>query len=274
MKGLLTLSYMAFSLVEFIIYNMNSFDLSRNWFNFSFENPEKISPGHTAIYFFALEHCNRLGDKEKFGFPSQMVMEAIGIKKHQTYIKYFNDLISWGFFKMVQKSQNQYSANIISITYAMPKKDKALDKAFIKHRAKQGQSTGQSIGQSKVYIDKQETNKQETNKQETIEQDSILIFDEFRKLYPGTKRGLETEFAEFKKHKDWNEILPRLKFIIENQIKIREEAKEKKAFIAGWQHLKTFLHQRSWEIELKYTLPESKFNNGSPLDFIKDYQNG
>lgn len=129
---------------------MDIFTLSRNWFNFSFENPELINPTHTAILFFAIEHCNRLGGKEKFGFPTQMSMEAIGIKKHQTYIKYLNDLVDWGFIKMIQKSTNQYSANIISLVYAMPKKGKALDKAFIKHRAKQTESTRQS--KDSIYI--------------------------------------------------------------------------------------------------------------------------
>ena len=140
---------------------MDSFTLSRNWFNFSFENPELINPAHSAILFFAIEHCNRLGGKEKFGFPTQMTMDALGIKKNQTYTKYLNDLVNWGFIKMVQKSTNQYSANIISLVYALPKKDKALDKAFIKHQSKQTESTGQS----KDTIDKQ-VNK-ETKKQFT-----------------------------------------------------------------------------------------------------------
>jgi hypothetical protein len=124
--------------------DINSYELSRKWFDWSFENPEKISPNHAAIYFFAIEHCNRLGWRNKFGFPTQMVMDAIGIKKHQTYIKYFNDLVEWGFFELVQKSINQYSANIISLVSAKPKSGKALDKAIITHAAKQIKSNGQS----------------------------------------------------------------------------------------------------------------------------------
>lgn len=123
---------------------MDIYSLSRNFWDYAFENPEKISPNHAAIYFFAIEHCNRLGWKQKFGFPSQMTMDAIGIKKHQTYIRYFEDLCEWGFFKLVQKSKNQYSANIISLISAMPKNGKALDKAIIKHTAKQTESNGQS----------------------------------------------------------------------------------------------------------------------------------
>lgn len=167
---------------------INGYHLSRVWFDFCFENPEKISPNHTAIYFFAIEHCNRLGWKEKFGFPTQMTMDAIGIKKHQTYIKYLNDLIEWGFIKLIQKSTNQYSANIISLQNAKLKNGKALDKAFITHAAKQTQTNGQSTGQSKDSIDKQETNNQlTTNKEQqtnigagkpaTIEERSLIFMD-------------------------------------------------------------------------------------------------
>ena len=136
------------------IFILNGYELSRNWFDWCFENPEKINPNHTAIYFFAIEHCNRMGWKNKFGFPSQMTMEALGIKKHQTYIKYFNDLVEWGFFILVEKSRNQYSANIIRLNNAMTKNGKALDKANIKHVAKQTES----IGQSNSSIDKQTNN--------------------------------------------------------------------------------------------------------------------
>lgn len=140
---------------------MNGYELSRAWFDFCFENPEKINPAHSAIYLFAIEHCNRLGWKEKFGFPSQMTMDALGIKKHQTYIKYFNDIVNWGFFKLIQKSKNQYSSNIISLN-ANTKKGKALDKAIIKHTAKQTESNSQSTRQSNGSIIKQINNKQLT----------------------------------------------------------------------------------------------------------------
>jgi len=139
-------------------HNLNSYELSRRWFDFAFDNPEKVSPNHVAIYFFAIEHCNRLGWKTKFGFPTQMAMDALGIKKHQTYIRYFNDLVDWNFFNLIQKSQNQYSANIISLVSDMPKNGKALDKAIITHAANQTETNGQSNGQSNSSIDKQVNN--------------------------------------------------------------------------------------------------------------------
>jgi hypothetical protein len=159
---------------------MNGYELSRNWFDWSFENPELITPTHTAIYFFAIEHCNRLGWKDKFGFPTQMAMDAIGVKKHQTFTKHFTDLVEWGFIGLVQKSKNQYSANIISLKSAMPKNGKALDKAMIKHGAKQSQSTGQSMDS----IDKQETNKQGTINVSERKLKFASTLEPFQKLYP------------------------------------------------------------------------------------------
>jgi hypothetical protein len=148
---------------------MNGYELSHNWFDFCFENPEKINPSHTAIYFFAIEHCNRMGWKTKFGFPTQMAMDALGISKHSTYIKYFNDLVEWGFLILVQKSSNQYSSKIISLNFAMPKKGKALGKALVKHGEKQSLSEGESTVISDGSIIKQdnlEPNNLEPNNEE------------------------------------------------------------------------------------------------------------
>lgn len=118
--------------------------MSRAWFNFCFENPEKISPNHSALYFFCIEHCNRLGWKEKFGLPTTMAKEAIGIKSYNTYIKTLNDLINFGFILLIEKSKNQYSSNIVALSKFDKARNKALDKAMIKHGSKQVESTDQS----------------------------------------------------------------------------------------------------------------------------------
>ena len=124
---------------------MNSYELSRKWFDWCFENPHKVTPSHVAIYCFSVEHCNRLGWKTNFGLPTTMVMEAVGIKSYNTYIKTFNELVDFGFIKLVEKSKNQYSANIIALSKFNKALDKALDKAMIKHKTKQRESTRQSI---------------------------------------------------------------------------------------------------------------------------------
>ena len=124
---------------------MDIYKLSRSFWDYAFENPDKIKANHCALYFFAVEHCNRLGWKEKFGLPTTMVMEAIGIKSYNTYIKTFNELVEFGFFNLHERSKNQYSSNIIALSKFDKANDKALDKALIKHATKQSESTQQSI---------------------------------------------------------------------------------------------------------------------------------
>jgi hypothetical protein len=152
----------------FNILTLDIFKLYRNFWDFAFENPEKIKPNHIAIFSFAIEHCNRLGWKKKFGLPSTMTMEAVGIKSYNTYITAFNELVEYGFIELIEKSKNQYSSNIIALSNNFKALDKALDKAFIKHTTKQDESTIQSTGESISSIDIQETTIQETNLQDEI----------------------------------------------------------------------------------------------------------
>ena len=136
---------------------MNGYELSRQWFDFAFEHPNDITPVHGVLYLFIVEHCNRMGWKEKFGLPTTMAKEAIGVRSYNTYKNALEDLVSWGFVIMVERSKNQFSSNIVALSKfdkATDKAtDKALDKALIKHGTKQRESTRQSIDS----IDKQET---------------------------------------------------------------------------------------------------------------------
>lgn len=174
--------------------SMNGYDLSRAWWDFAFTNPEKVKPTHAALFFFAIENCNRMGWAEKFRLPSEMAMAAIGVHSYKTYIAALNDLCEWGFLIMVQKSTNQYSANIVALVNFTEAQDKAptkaLDKALLKQSTKQVQSI--------ASINKQETknNKQQTNTGEelfeipTLEQ-LIAYADE-----KGFTDGIAYEFLE------------------------------------------------------------------------------
>jgi len=134
---------------------MNSYELSRNFTDWCFDNPHKVKPIHYAIFYFSIEHCNRLGWKQNFGFPSQMVMEAIGVKNWRTYSAGLNELAEFGFIKIIEKSQNQYSSNIIAIVNFTKAHTKPLDKALSNHHTNHSQTT--------VSIDKQDNNKQLNN---------------------------------------------------------------------------------------------------------------
>lgn len=132
---------------------VTGYQLSRDWHDFAFSNPEKIKPNHGALYFFIIDHCNRLGWKEKFGLPSSMAMEAIGVRSYNTYISALQDLIDFGFVTMLEKSRNQFSANIIALSNFDKALDKALDRAdkmLYQNLTKQSESTGESNYQSTV----------------------------------------------------------------------------------------------------------------------------
>ena len=194
---------------------MDGYSLSRGFWDFAFENPEKVKPTHIAIYFFAVEHCNRLGWKVKFGLPTAMVLDAIGVKSYSVYKKCFDDLAEWGFFDVLEYSKNQYSANIIALKENCKALDKALDKAMVKHVSKQVESTYQSNS----TIDKHITIKQVNNEQ--AENKNNLIFNELinsEMWIENTSMQSKSKFipAEVKKHlKNYNDMI-NVQFDIKN----------------------------------------------------------
>ena len=212
---------------------MDIFKLNRNFWDFAFANPDKIKPNHCSVYYFSIEHCNRLGWKKKFGFPTSMVMEATGIKSYSVYKKTFDELCQFGFFEIIELSKNQYSSNIIALQENYKANDKALDKALIKHTTKQSESTGESISS----IDIQETSIQETNKQSKEYKDNM--FEIFWNLYDNKK----DRFACYNKF---------VKLDIETINKIIQVVPEYLKTITDKQfqkHPKTWIHNKCWNDE-------------------------
>lgn len=209
---------------------MNSYDLSRKWFDWTFENPERINPNHTALYFFIIEHCNRLGWKEKFGLPTTMAKEAIGIRSYNTYINTLNDLVEFGFVKLIEKSKNQYSSNIVALSNFNKAPDKALDKALTKHGTKQRES-----------IDS--INKQETIEQETIE---IIPFQE------RVSKFLNWFNAEFTKHGK-----PQSKFrTLNNQTESNLKRLLDKYSTEEWSYAFSNMVKSDWVVQNKNATPD------------------
>ena len=90
-------------------------------------------------------------------------------------------------------------------------------------------------------------------------EDERAIFESARKLYPHTKRGLDTEFKDFqKKHRDWRQVLPLLKAAIEKQIEWRKNANGD--FRPEWKNFQTWTNQRCWELEMTTTNTHSSFD--------------
>jgi hypothetical protein len=93
---------------------MNGYQLTDAWFEFRFQHPEKVNHAHTELYFYLVYHWNKLSQKEKFGLPSAITMEATGIKNYKTYSKCLKDLVEFGFIRIVQEAINQHQAVVVA----------------------------------------------------------------------------------------------------------------------------------------------------------------
>ena len=95
-------------------------------------------------------------------------------------------------------------------------------------------------------------NKTTSTKKATPEQSAM--FNEFRLMYSGVKRGNETEFENFRrKHRDWEVCLSKLKVALIKEIAHRGILKKENKFVPEWKNLQTWINQRCWEIE--YNVP-------------------
>ena len=148
---------------------MNGYNLIRDWYNFKFENPSRVKASHSDFYCYLIDRWNRLGQKQEFGLPTSVTMEALGIGSYNTYKKTLQDLIDFGFIKLVTESKNQYQSKVI----ALSKNDKASDKAL-------DEAHNKAIDKATDTIDKQ-MNK-ETNEQYRSFAHLSISINEFHKL--------------------------------------------------------------------------------------------
>jgi predicted transcriptional regulator len=123
------------------------------------------------------------------------------------------------------------------------------------------EQTKQSLEDTKQSLDYNNNNnniRDNNNNNNNIDRNSKIkeykdIFEESRKIYKGTKRGCNTEFEVFIKHKDWQEVLPMLKAAIQREIQYIEGLKREGKFAPEYKHFKTWLNQRCWENEFLST---------------------
>lgn len=107
---------------------LNGYTLTRQWYNFRFENPNKAKHVHSDLYFYIIDRWNRFGQKEIFTIPTATTMEALGIGSYNTYKTALHDLIEFGFIEVIEWSRNQHYSTVI----ALSKNDKAIYKALDK----------------------------------------------------------------------------------------------------------------------------------------------
>jgi hypothetical protein len=94
-------------------------------------------------------------------------------------------------------------------------------------------------------------------------------FDHFKQFYDaypkeGRKRGLDVEFKDFMKQKDFRRVAPLLLPAIEARKEHREKQKAA-GFLPNMKNMKTWIHQRCWE-ETMEEISKKTYN-------ITDYDN-
>lgn len=180
--------------------SVNGYSLSRQWYDFAFENQDKVNPIHGCLYLWLVELNNRLGWVERFASPASQAMAAIGIKRHKSYKKAFDDLVTWGLVRVVQKAKNQYTANVISLRYSRVISGDALSNSVLSasdnlYKAEDNcyvqndQCSDQSTAQSTAHILKPETLKPETIQEDKPDKPApinmpFVIVKEFKKIFP------------------------------------------------------------------------------------------
>lgn len=94
-------------------------------------------------------------------------------------------------------------------------------------------------------------NKKQTKSENEDFSDLEAAFEDFRKTYPGTKRGFKIEFENFKKKypKTWRDIVPLLRPAIEREIKYHQQAAAAGQFVPSYKHLQTWINNAGWETE-------------------------
>jgi len=204
---------------------MNGYNLIRAWYNFKFENPEKVKAKHSDFYCYLVDQWNRLGQKSSFGLPTNYTMECLGISSYNTYKGVLDDLIKFGFVKLVKDSKNQHQSKIIALSNFDKALDKALDKATAKALKKATDKAPDSITKQLNNI--------------TIEQKNNL-FDQFWNLYD-KKVDRKKSFDKWKKLDI--ETMQKIIDVVPAYVKKHKDIQYRKNPV-------TFLNNESWNDDL------------------------
>lgn len=262
--------------------SINGYNLTRDWYDFKFENPSKVRANHSDFYLYLVDQWNRLGQKKEFGLPTSYTMECLGIGSYNTYKKILSDLVLFGFVIIVKDSNNQHNSKIIALSKFDKASDKAsdepinkaLDKATIKALDKPidtiikqyNKLTIEQIKNILFYFNelpKSEISKRisELTKNDSSDENSINIpFDDFWDLYDkkvGEKEKLKKKWSKLKDSE--RELI--MKFIPEYK-KSQPDKKYRK-------NPDTFFNQKSWNDELIQPEQKTEENKFVKIDYSK-----
>lgn len=99
--------------------------------------------------------------------------------------------------------------------------------------------------------EKEDKSSKKKNNQTSPTDEEHQMFEDFRKVYQGKKRGHDTEFNFFiAQNKDWREVLPKLSLAVTRENVLREQARSLNKFFPEPKNLQTYLNgkNRAWEV--------------------------
>lgn len=91
-----------------------------------------------------------------------------------------------------------------------------------------------------------------TKELKNIRKEYMSIFEDFRKAYQGTKRGLDVEFKNFKsKNKDYADVVHLLLPSFNRELMHRKRLEERNEFVPPFANLSTWINQKRWTQEFE-----------------------
>jgi len=182
--------------------NINGYTLTRNWYNFKFDNPSKTNARHSDMYFYIVDLWNRIGQKDEFGLPTFITMEALGIGSYNTYKKTLNDLINFGFIDLIQESKNQFKSKIIALSKNDKALNKTLDKALNNALAEALDKPPDNIIEQQTINDKEQTTNRENSlfpQNKNSEIAFLKFWNEYHRITKKPKTDKEATEKNWKK---------------------------------------------------------------------------
>ena len=215
-------------------------------------------PNEFSLYTMIAIRAKRTGD---FNVHNLEVGEAL-IGDHQScgltqrqYRTAKKNLETWGVatFKATNKGTvarlldtRIYNINIEQSDNPSDKQDDNPATSQRQASDKQGDKPATTNKKDK-NIKNENNGKKEKEKRDVFPESDKGQFDQARKIYQGRKRGLDTEFKDFQKHRDWKEALLLLQPAIVKQTRHREELQKSGQWCPEWKNFKTWINQRCWE---------------------------
>jgi len=284
--GLVTLGLWAFLLGPVFYFNMssqsyriNGFEQIKSFYSWVFNNQDKdVNATHVSLYLFLINQNNRANWVEWFKCPYDLGMAGSCIGSRNTYYKVLEELKNWGLIDY-QKGINNYKAPKVKL--CLFKNEQVTEQVPVPLCEPLSEPLYEQVVIPLCEPLSEHIYKLLTNNLKLITDniEDILIFlndkpkslikekelfEIFRLKYPGTKRGLDSEFNDLvKKHKNYKEICLILLKELERQINERSRIT---GFIPEWPHLKTYLHNNGWETEYK-SVEKSKFKKIQDLTY-------